>query len=251
MRDAGDVGATETSKGAAYLRRPVSPVLHLRTRSFFLTLACRECQLQKTGRGCLPGNRGAGFPAPGGPSRSLLEDVAVLKDLTVRGLPSGTRARRFVFPVRTSGSATPPPLHTSGSSWDALFALPRPPARTTLLRHARRRSDRASWISSVPFALLPGADHLPREGRIDPRPVAGRRRRIIGTGQSRGDKWCFPPPVPKHALRHVRGGRKTRHELAPLLAPPDQLTRREALTRSARQVGVSRRRERKSYTDSG
>jgi hypothetical protein len=34
-------------------------LIHLRTRRFFLTGACRTCQLQKTGRGCHRSNRGA------------------------------------------------------------------------------------------------------------------------------------------------------------------------------------------------
>src|SRR5438876_66442 len=72
---------------AAYLRhaggvlpaRPVSPAIHSRTRRFFLTPAHRECQLQKTGRGCLLDNRGAGCPAPGDPSRSPLEGLAAFR----------------------------------------------------------------------------------------------------------------------------------------------------------------------------
>jgi hypothetical protein len=39
-----------TGKGAAYIRRPVSPAFHMRTRRFFLTRACRACQPGKKRR---------------------------------------------------------------------------------------------------------------------------------------------------------------------------------------------------------
>jgi hypothetical protein len=126
----------------------VSPAIHVRTRRFFLTLARRECQLETTGRGCLLGNRGA-LPLQGAPHGAPSGALAGSQGLTARGLPSGTRVRRLLAPVRTSRSATHSPFHTDRSSWDFLFALPRPPGRrTTLLQHARRRSDRASWISA-------------------------------------------------------------------------------------------------------
>ena len=55
---AGEVGA---ANGASYLRhaggvlpaRPVSPAIHSRTRSFFLTDALSACQLKKEGTGRL------------------------------------------------------------------------------------------------------------------------------------------------------------------------------------------------------
>jgi uroporphyrin-III C-methyltransferase/precorrin-2 dehydrogenase/sirohydrochlorin ferrochelatase len=38
---------------------------------------------------------------------------------------------------------------------------------------------------------------------------------LIGNGLAEARAALSPPPVPKAGLRHVRGGRKTRHELAP------------------------------------
>ena len=159
-------------------RRPLAlglvPRVHLRMRSVFLTPAHRECQQQKTGRGCLPGNRGAlrlqetpSREPPRGPLR-------VHRASRPGGCLPAPAHRRFLFPVRTSGSATPPPLHTAGSSWDALFALPRPPRRTTLLRHARRRSDRASW-TSTPNGLRSRRRPPPRQV-LNPNAPSGQRR---------------------------------------------------------------------------
>jgi len=146
---------------AAILRRPVSPAVHVRTRSFFLTPAHRRCQLQKeTGRGCRLDNRGAVAGSRRPLTEPPREPLRALRASRPGGCLTAPAHRRFLFPVRTSGSATHLPLHAGGSSWDALFALPRPPrqGRTTLLQHARRRSDRASWTSTRQRGLPPGAD---------------------------------------------------------------------------------------------
>ena len=79
------------------------------TRRFFLTLALRECQQKQRDAGAVLGNRGAASPAPGDLLRGLLGNrlMGGSLDLTVRGLPSGTRASAisvpgalFGFPLR-------------------------------------------------------------------------------------------------------------------------------------------------------
>ncbi len=58
---------------------PCRRLLHLRTRSFFLTPALRRCQLQITGRGCLLDNRGAVAGSRRPHRRDPLEGLAAFR----------------------------------------------------------------------------------------------------------------------------------------------------------------------------
>jgi len=100
--------------------------------------------------------------SPGRPSRSPLESLAAHRTSRSGGCLPAPARRRFLFPVRTSGSATPRLLHTDGSSWDALFALPRPPVLTHDIAAAR------------PAAIGQGLPDLHHQRGLDP--GAGRRR---------------------------------------------------------------------------
>jgi hypothetical protein len=125
--------------------------------------------------------------APGGPSRSPLGSPCGLAGPHGPGVAFRHPRSAICVPVRTSRSATHSPFHTDRSSWDFLFALPRPPGRrTTLLQHARRRSDRASWIYS-PNGLPSRRRSLPRKV-LDPNAPSWQRPRRIGMARPRGDK---------------------------------------------------------------
>ena len=111
----------------------------------------------KTGRGCLRQPRSLaapGDPLAGTSSRTLAGPL----DLTVRGLPSGTRVRRFLFPVRTSGSATPPPLHTDGIDVGRLIRSTEAAAAHDIAA-ARATAIGQGLLDLAPSnrALLPGA----------------------------------------------------------------------------------------------
>jgi hypothetical protein len=123
-----------------------------------------------TGRGCLLGNRGALRPQE--TRAGLLEDLLGPRDLTVRGLPFGTRVRRF---VARAILWLPAPL-LIGASRSHLEPLKAGSGSLPLLALHRYRSARASWISSPPLGSPSRRRSRPREGRIDPRPVAGQRR---------------------------------------------------------------------------
>ena len=75
----------------------------------------------------------------------------------VNGPPFGTRVRRFW----ARSALRDPPLPRRSTRQDRRgtpYSPVRPSQRTTLLRHARRRSDaRASWSLDHPLARLPGA----------------------------------------------------------------------------------------------
>ncbi len=81
----------------------------------------------------------------------------------------------FGFPLRPIAGASRSHLEPlkAGSGSPPLLAL------------HRYRSARASWISSPPFGSPSRRRSPPREGRIDPRPVAGQRR----TEYRHGPEW--------------------------------------------------------------
>jgi hypothetical protein len=170
---------------ASYFRRRVSPVIHLLTRRFFLTRACRACQFEKTGRGCLLDNRGALRPQE--TRAGLLEDLLGPLDLTVRGLPFGTRVRRFWARPAFRDPPLPRRSTRTGSTWDALFA-------SRDRRNARhccgtRDGDRAPRPPGRP----PPTGFNPGAGRCHVRcwiqtPRQGSGTRIIGTVRTTGDK---------------------------------------------------------------
>jgi hypothetical protein len=58
-----------TTSRSTNLRRPVSPVIHSRTRRFFLTLARRECQLQERDAGAFAATAGLVAQPQEGPSQ--------------------------------------------------------------------------------------------------------------------------------------------------------------------------------------
>jgi hypothetical protein len=90
--------------------------------------------------------------------------LAGSQGLAARGLPSGTRARRF-----SSLSALRDPPLTARSTREDHRGTPyslyrgRRLQRTTLLQHARRRSDRASWSSATQRWLPSRRRPLPRK----------------------------------------------------------------------------------------
>ncbi len=103
-------------------------------------------------RGCLIGNRGALRPQeavrpPRGPLR-------VLWDLAVPGVALRHPRAAICVPLQALASRSPNESFTVG-----LEPFGRSPARRPLLVLCRKRSQRASWISSH-LALLPGAGRL-------------------------------------------------------------------------------------------
>ena len=119
--DAANFGGEDlAAKGASYRRRPVSPVIHLHARSFFLTRACRACQLKRRDAGAYSTTAG-----PCGPRRLRKppgEPCGLSGTSRSRGLPFGTRVRRFW--ARPAFRDPPLPCRSTraGSTWDALFA---------------------------------------------------------------------------------------------------------------------------------
>src|SRR5439155_9941906 len=86
-----------------------------------------------------------------------------LGDLTVPGVAFRHPRAAILGPARASGAATPLPFHTSRIDVGRLIRQSRPSQRTTLLRHARRRSGaKASWIST-PNGLQSRRRPLPRQ----------------------------------------------------------------------------------------
>ena len=86
----------------------------------------------------------AGLLSPRRPARASSESLAALMDLTVRGLPFGTRVRRFVSRAILW-------LHAPPHRWS--FAIDLEPLKAgsgspPLLALHRYRSARASWIST-------------------------------------------------------------------------------------------------------
>jgi len=80
----------------------------------------------------------------------------------------------FGFPLR--------PI--AGASRSHLEPLKAGSGSLPLLALCRYRSARTSWISSPPLGSPSRRRSLPREGRIDPRPVADRRRSNYAPGPS-------------------------------------------------------------------
>ena len=85
----------------------------------------------------------------------------------------------FGFPLRPIAGALRSHLEPlkAGSGSPPLLAL------------RRYRSAQASWISSPPLGSPSRRRSRPREGRIDPRPVAGQRRGNYRHGSEGGDKY--------------------------------------------------------------
>ena len=140
-------------------------------------------RIRATGRGCLLDNRGALRPQealrkpPGGALRALGTSRS-------RGLPFGTRVRRFW----ARPAFRDPPLPCRSTPQDRRgtpYSPLRPSQRTTLLRHARRRADGASWISAPNGSSR--RRPLPRQV-LDPNAPSGQRREHHSTAGDGGDK---------------------------------------------------------------
>ena len=127
-----------------------------------------------------PATRGPQVAAPGDPRGPPGEPCGLSGTSRSRGLPFGTRVRRFVSRAILWLPA-PPLIGASRSHLDPLKAGNGSPPLLAL-RHYR--SARTSWISSPPLGSPSRRRSLPREGRIDPRPVADRRRSDNAPGRS-------------------------------------------------------------------
>jgi hypothetical protein len=143
-----------------------------------------SARIKRRDAGAVLGNRGAVSPAPGDLLRGLLGSrVSGSQDLTVRWLPSGTRVRRFLFPVRAYSSARSSLAGSSGG-----FSLAAADWTTPLLVLCSLRSNRASWTkppNERPTFQAPIACHV---GCWYRRPVAGRRRHEYAGAAGCGDK---------------------------------------------------------------
>ena len=120
----------------------------------------------------VPTRQPRGLAAPGG-CGGLLESLAGSRGphgpggcLTAPAFGDLCPGPHFGFPLRPIAGASRSHLEPlkAGSGSPPLLAL------------RRYRSARASWISSPPLGSPSRRRSLPREGRIDPRPVAGQRR---------------------------------------------------------------------------
>ena len=133
-------------------------------------------------RGCLIGNPGAGHPAretraglPGEPRRAPWDPARSLGCLTAPAPAILCPGAILWLPAPVAGS----PSH--------LEPLGRSPARRSLLRLRRNGCHRASRISSLPWALLPGAGRCHEDGEwAHPRPVAGNGSRRMPCGGAAG-----------------------------------------------------------------
>ena len=121
----------------------------------------------------VPTRQPRGLAAPGG-CGSLLESLAGSRGphgpggcLSAPAFGDLRPGPYFGFPLR--------PI--AGASRSHLEPLKAGSGSLPLLALCRYRSARTSWISSPPLGSPSRRRSLPREGRIDPRPVAGWRRR--------------------------------------------------------------------------
>jgi len=157
----------------------------LRTRSFFLTLACRDCQLHKDGTR-VPTRQPRGLAAPGG-CGSLLESLAGSRGPHGPGGCLSAPAFGDFGPGPRFGIRHSPAVPHEQDRRGTPYSPVRPSQRTTLLRHARRRSGaKASWIST-PNGLRSRRRPRPRQV-LDPNAPSGQRREHDGTAQEGGDK---------------------------------------------------------------
>ena len=126
--------------------------------------------------GAYSGNPGAACGGPRRPARASSRALRALGDLPVPGPAFGDflPGRRFGFPLR--------PI--AGASRSHLEPLKAGNGSPPLLALHRYRATQASWISSPPLGSPSRRRSLPREGRIDPRPVADRRRSDNAPGRS-------------------------------------------------------------------
>ena len=124
-----------------------------------------------------------GANAPGDPRGSPREPCGSL-DLTVQGLPCGTRVRRFEVRGRALVLRALPRWRHHAQH---LESFGRPAARRHYWRFTASGRPAAPWISSVRELCLPGTGRLPRE-RTDA--STSRRRqtaaRIWGRAETRG-----------------------------------------------------------------
>jgi hypothetical protein len=166
-----------------------APAIRSATRRFFLTLASGECQHNKaTGRGCRTRQPRGGYP-PQEAVRPPREPGRALHGTSrSRGLPSGTRVRRF---VSRSGLWLLTPIPACGEHRDSTRANLAAGGLAGIT--APQRSDRASWTRSLqttrPAFQAPIACHV---GCWYRRPVAGRRRAQYAGARRRGDKVWRP-----------------------------------------------------------
>ena len=173
-------------------------------RSVFLTPACCRCQLIKTGRGCLLSNRGL-LPAQGAPHGA----PSRASQLTGPRGPGVAFRHPRVGDFCSLSALRDPPLPACSTQADrhgTPYSLYRGRRflRTTLLQHARRRSDRASRTSTTNVASI-RAPAAAASGVGSKRPVVGSSNRMIGEARPDGDS----------VRRHRIGSR-----LTPLAAAP-------------------------------
>ena len=229
-------------QGSSYLRRPVSPAIHLGTRSFFLTLAAANVSYEKRDAGAF-GNRGA---------LRLQEAPAEASSRTLAG-SSGPRGPGVAFRHPRSAICVPCPhfgIRHSPAAPHGRIDVGRLIRSTEAVATHDIAAARAAAIGQGLLDLHPPTGFLPGAGRCRVRcwiqtPRRWQRRAdLTGRCQGSGDKVPSPsvgrlPPLRRRPAFYAHEGGGRRDELAPLLAPPRLRHGRQPLTRPARQVGVS------------
>ena len=178
-----DVIAFALALSKCRLKR-VSPVIHLRNAGG-LTPARRRCQLQKRDAGAYSATAG-----PCGPRRLRKpprEPCGLSGTSRSRGLPFGTRVRRFWARPALRDPPLPCRSTRAGSTWDALFASETvathdiAAARTTAV-------GRQGLLDLHPQRASIQAPATATSGVGSKRPVMGSDAAMIGTLRSSGDK---------------------------------------------------------------
>ena len=176
-----------------------------------------------TGRGCLLGNPGAACGGPRRPARASSRALRLSGTSRSRGLPLGTRVRRFWARPALRDPPLPRRSTRTGSTWDALFAgRDRRNARHCCGTRDGGRAPRPPG-PPPPTGFNPGADRCHVRCWIQT-PRQGRRHTHHATAPDSGDK-------------SDRGKCAPSAEIAPNLRSP-----RERLERSLRCYAPSCRR---------
>src|SRR5436190_8916096 len=166
-----------------------------------------------TGRGCLLDNRGALRPRR--LRRPPREPCGLSGTSRARGLPFGTRVRRFWARPALRDPPLPCRFTRAGSTWDALFASETvathdiAAARTTAV-------GRQGLLDLHPQRALIQAPATATSGVGSKRPVMGSDAAMIGTVRSTGDKCdhskphrgptvAIPAPLARFAWRAAPG----------------------------------------------